>query len=215
MKIKLIIILLIGITSLGFSQNTDNFDRDKLKNYYLINKFNDTTQVHSETMRSEEIHCGFDLYDTKGRFTNKRVDPKDFKYLLFKNSEGRSIKLKSIPVKKIIKDCIKKNVFMEVLIENSDQDLKNGKVDFYSHKYTYMNSYEFGDSNFGEQGYSRDYAEDYYFKDMNGIHQINFNYQFKRFPKLLGKELYKKMKKSNKGEKQFLLDYFSEYNWKR
>lgn len=220
MKTKLTLILLIVITSLSFSQNTSNFDRDELKSYYLISKLNDTTKVYSETLKIEELHCGFILYDEKGRFTNKRVYPKQFKNLLFKNSEGKIVKLKSIPVKKRIKDCLDKVVFMEVLIENSDQALKNGKVDFYSHKYTYMKAYKYGfndlaSRNLGEQGFSRNYSEDYYFKDLNGIHQINFMNQFKRFPKILGKELYKKMKKSNKGEKQFLLDYFAEYNGKR
>jgi hypothetical protein len=62
------------------------------------------------------------------------------------------------------------------------------------------------------QGYKRVHSKIYYFKDLNGLHEINFKYQFKRFPKILGKKLYKEMMNSNKDQKQFLLDYFTEYN---
>ena len=212
MKTKLILTLLIGISTLSFSQNSSNIDRNKLRNYYLINKFNDTTQVYSETMKIEELHCGFDLYDKNGHSTNLSVNPELCKYLLFINSNGRTVKLKSVPVKKRIRGCLKKSVFMLVLIENSDQDFKNGKVDFYSHKYTHMDRYKFGAHEYAEIGVRRVSSEIYYFKDLNGLHQISFKYQFERFPKILGKKLYKKMIQSDKGEKQFLLDYFTEYN---
>jgi len=211
MKNKLLLTLLIGFSSLSFSQSLSNSDRNKLQNYYLINKFNDTTLVYSGSMSTEELHCGFKLYDKDGQLTDQRVNPEQFNYLLFVNSYGKTIKLKSFPTKKTIQECYNKNVFMFVLIENSDQDLKNGKVDFYSHEFTLMDPINFGEDVYG-QGYKRVHSKIYYFKDLNGLHEINFKHQFKHYPKILGKKLYKKMMNSSKDQKQFLLDYFTEYN---
>ncbi len=53
-----------------------------------------------------------------------------------------------------------------------------------------------------------------YFQNMDGLHIIDSKSDFKQFPKILGKELYREMKKSNKVKVQFLLDYFKLYNMK-
>src|SRR4030066_1354059 len=109
MKTKLLLTLLIGISSLSFSQSLSNSDSNKLQNYYLINKFNDTTLVYSGTMSTEELHCGFKISDKDGQLTDQRVNPEEFNYLLFINSDGKTIKLKSFPTKKTIQECYNKN----------------------------------------------------------------------------------------------------------
>jgi hypothetical protein len=132
--------------------------------------------------------------------------------LLFTNSDGKNIILKSLPFKTESAFMFYQhtNVFMSNLIENSEEDIEKGKVDFYMHEFTVGSPSSFGPNGFS--GFSPNLQQRYYFKDLNGLHQIKNKSQFKSFPEILGAELHKKMKNSDKEQKQFLLDYFTEYN---
>jgi len=208
-KIKIILFLSSLLTStLIFSQ----IDKSKLREYYLINKSNDTILVYGKKLPIERLQGGFRVFNKKGIKTKLKVNPDIFKYLLFTNSDEEKISLKSLPIKRILDFRINKstNVFMNILIENSEEEIEKGKVDFYMHKFTAAASP-------GANGFSNHSSGNvkiYYFKDSSGLHQITYKYQFISFPKILGKELYRKMEKSDKGQKQFLYDYFMEYNKK-
>jgi len=214
MKTKLFLTLLIGITSLSFSQGFSNSERAKIVNYYLINKLNDTIQV-SVTNPKRSFHCGFNIYNNNGQLKS-RVNPEHFNYLILENSLGETTKLKSLPNIKKTENCKNRNVFVPVLIENSDQDIKKGKVDFYCHEFTSNRTTVLSsDDSIIQKGSVLVHSKIFYFKDLNGLHIVkNYKYHFKRYPKILGKQLYKKMMRSDKGEKQFLLDYLTEYNRK-
>jgi len=211
MKTKFFLILLIGISSLCFSQVAYKTDKNKIIKYYLIDKFNDTTLV-SVTNPNIKVYCGFNIYDNKGLKVDE-VNPKNFKYLILENSLGETIKLKSIPAKKKKSYCKNKNVFVDVLIENSTYDLKKGKIDLYYHEFTNHRTFDSTNEFEIPKISSPVKSKIFYLKDINGIHEVkNFKYHFKRFPEILGKQLYEKMIRSDKNEKQFLQDYLIEYN---
>jgi len=206
-KIKIILFVIGLLTStLIFSQ----IDKSKLRKYYLINKFNDTIPAYGKILSIERLQAGFRVFDKNGNRTKHKVNPNTYKYLLFTNSDKKSIILKSLPIKRNFAFLDKKatNVFMNILIENSEEEIEKGKVDLYMHKFTAAGSQGAN----GFSGYSSGNVQTYYFKNLSGLHQITYKYQFKSFPKILGNELYKKMEKSDKGQKQFLFDYFTEYN---
>jgi hypothetical protein len=211
MKTKLLLITFIATVTLSFSQNTNSFERNKTVNYYLINKLNDTIIIPGKILPIINFQCGFTYNDTNEK--KIIVNPDFYKYLIYESESGESIKLKSLPKQKIIRFCDYKNNFMEVLIENSEEDLRNGKVDFYSHQFTsertVIDSYD--DSGISKSLMNED-TENFYLKDKNGMHQINSKSQFKQLPKILGKRVYREMMRSIKGQKQFLLDYITAYN---
>lgn len=222
MKHKLIILLLIGLSSLSHSQkiNDSNIDRTRFQDYYLVNKSNDTILVYGLISTINKLHDGFEVYDENGNTTNITVNPEYWDYLFFKNYDGKIVTLKSLPIKKaLLSDYYYKNVFMHVALKNSDVDIQNGKMNFYSCEFNVRSSssYRFA-SGVGEGDPDRagrisyNYIKAFYFKDINGFHLIKTKSDFKHFPKVLGKDLYKKMKKSSKGEKQFLFDYFTKHN---
>ena len=53
-----------------------------------------------------------------------------------------------------------------------------------------------------------------YFQYLDGLYIIESKSDFKQFPKILGKQLYREMKNSDKDKVQFILDYFTKYNMK-
>lgn len=207
MKTKLLLLSLLTST-LIFSQ----INEDRLRKYYLIDKLNDTSLVYGKILSNENLSGGFNMFDKNGNRVHQKVNPDTFKYLLFSNSDGKTTMLKSLPFKKepvfLLYDP--ENVFMSILIENSEEELKKGKVDFYIHEFTSGTPSSFGPNGFS--GYSPVNIQIYYFKDLNGLHQIKKKSQFKSFPEILGVELFKKMRKSDKEPKEFLLDYFTSYN---
>lgn len=216
MKIKLLQVLLIGISSFCYSQypeDSDYIHKTEIREYYLIDKLNDTALIYGEILPIEFLHDGFKIFDKSGNKTRQKVNPDSYKYLFYKNIEGSPIRLKSLP---IVKDLAFKmfydptNVFMNILIENPEEEIEKGKVDFYIHEFSVSSPSGFGPNGFYD--YSSKNIQIFYFKDSIGLHQIKNKSHFKSFPKILGKELHKKMKKSDKGKKQFLLDYFNEYN---
>lgn len=217
MKTKLLLALLIGCTSLSFSQKLQNLDNDKPIHYYLVNKENDTTITQGEIGGIEEIQRGFFILN-ENNGERQIVNPDNFNYLFLKNSEGKTFNLKSLPIerKKITlqkNNSIKnRNAFMTILIENSENDLKKGKLDLYLHEFAYDT--ETSNPYWDGEGEIRVKSNTFYFQDLNGLHQIYSKSDFKHFPKILGKNLYKKMMNSDKEKEQFLRDYFTEYNKK-
>jgi len=207
MKITLFILSLLTSTFI-YSQ----INESKYRKYYLIDKQNDTTLVYGKILSIENLQSGFGIFDKYGNKTQQKVNPDLFKYLLYNNLEKKNIVLKSLPLNKEPAFLFYEptNVFMSILIENSEEDIKEGKVDFYIHEFSVGSPSSFGPNGFS--GYTTNNLQRYYFKDLNGLHQINKKSQFKSFPELLGVELYKKMKKSDKEREQFLHDYFTEYN---
>lgn len=207
MKTKLLLFSLLTST-LIFSQ----INEDKLRKYYLIDKLNDTSLVYGKILSNENLSGGFAMFDKNGNRVHEKVNPDSFKYLLFSNSDGKTTMLKSLPFKKepIFLFYDSENVFMSILIENTEEELKKGKIDFYTHEFTAGSPSSFGPNGFS--GYTPVNIQIYYFKDLNGLHQIKNKSHFKSFPEILGVELYKKMKNSDKEQKEFLLDYFTAYN---
>lgn len=195
MKFKLILIFLL-ITVTVFSQK----NKTKFRKYRLINKYNDTV-VYGKKLSIEKLQKGFRIFDENGKKTKHKITPDmQFKYLSFIENNDTII-LKSL--KSIVHPTFYpyKNAFMSILIDNPNVELKKGKINFYVHSYN-MHSQMMG-------SYT---VSIIYFQDIKGMHRINHKYQYKKYPKILGKEKYKEMKKSKKGELGFLIDYFTEYN---
>lgn len=225
MKAKLLFIILIGITSLSYAQELQSLDNNKAIDYYAINKSNDSIVMEGEILPIQTIQKGLTFISET---ENKRINPNDFEYLLLKNSENKTFKLKSLPPKrKAINSGVKRNVFMTILIENSQRELEKGKLNLYLHEFISQKN----DGHLDNIGYPSDYIAQkriasgaprlynkgikhkiLYFQDLDGLHQIDSKSQFKNFPKILGKQLFKKMKKSTKDKEQFLRDYFTKYN---
>lgn len=210
MKLKLIFVLFIGIASLVHSQEYNAFDGTELRKYSILTEDNYAMLVYGPVVPSYELQKGFALYDEKDKYSNIFINPNEYKYISFINSDGTVVKLKSFPVESRIPDYGYKNVFMHVLVENSIEDLNNGKLDFYVHEFSHTVERNYG----FQQGYFMTYSKRYYFKDLNGMHQIDYKRQFELFPKVLGKQTYRSMKRSEKDKTQFLHDYFIEYNRK-
>lgn len=76
---------------------------------------------------------------------------------------------------------------MSIYINHPDKELKKGKINFYMHNY-----------NVHSQMLGSYTVSIFYFQDIKGMHQINYKYQFKRYPKLLGKKKWIEMKQSKK-----------------
>jgi hypothetical protein len=229
-KIILLILSLLTSTLIFSQRNETNFKeyylnnfndatlvyspikKSKHREYSLIDKLNDTTLVYGKILSIENLQSGFKIFDENGNKTKQKVNPDLFKYLLYHNRENKKIILKSLPLKREPAFLFYEptNVFMSILIENSEEDIEKGKIDFYIHEFSVGSPTSFGPNGFS--GYTTNDLQRYYFKDLNGLHQIKKKSQFKNFPELLGVELYKKMRKSDKERKQFLLDYFTEYN---
>ncbi|WP_117883236.1 hypothetical protein [Aureibaculum luteum] len=221
MKTNLFLYFFIGITTFSLAQDLSNSSNvSNTKIYTVITEKNDTMYVIGPKKSSlNSIHRGFDIYDRKGQQTGRMMIPINNKYIYYKDEYGNSIKLKSVPLEKKIKGVLFKSPFMFTLIENTKQDLKKGKVDFYYLRYTRQPMQETDisiENSTGRNPYKSTSLPkiNYYFKDSNGLHQIDSKRQFKLYPEILGKEVFKKMKQSNKNRKQFLLDYFTEYNKK-
>lgn len=218
MKTKLLFALVIGITSLNYSQELQSLDNNKLINYYLVNKSNDSTMIQGEILPIETIQRGFTFCDK----TDEKIaiNPNDFKYLFLKNSEGKTFNLKSLPFKrKTFSRVVPGNVFMTILIENSESELKKGKLNLYLHEFIYLKNQDYSQEQSVEwpSHMEKDIfikSKVLYFEDLDGLHQIDSKSQFKKFPKVLGKRLFKKMRNSSKEKEQFLLDYFTKYNMK-
>jgi hypothetical protein len=207
MKTKLLLLSLFT-SCIIFSQ----INGTKFEKYHLINKSNDTITVYGKKHTS--VGLGFKIYDINGKKTENEVNPDLYDYLIFTNSNNQKITLKSLPIKReaslIFHDST--NGFMNILIENSEKDLEKGKIDFYIHEFSIGSPSSFGSNGF--TGYTTNNVQRYYFKDLKGLHPIRNRSGYKKFRKLLGIELFKKMKKSNKEQGQFLFDYFTEYNKK-
>jgi len=205
MKLKLLLILAFTTITV-FSQK----NKQKFRRYYLVNKFNDTTIFLGKKKPLEKLEKGFRIFDSNYKRTKHKVTPdSNFKYLVYIDKD--TIKLK--PLKPKVKKFAYAytNAFMQVYIENSDKDIAKGKIDFYVHRYTVSSPGMMGPNGMMMGGVPN-VSEIYYFKDLKGLHRINYKYHFKRYPKLLGKEKWFEMQKSKKSDLQFLLDYFTEYN---
>ena len=225
MKTKLFFAIPIGFISLSYSQALQSIDEmnpniKKPINYYLVNKKNDTTLIKGEVLPIKTIQRGFVYITEKG--DKKTINPDNFTYLLMKNSEGKTLTLKSLPFKiKTFSRAVKKNAFMTVLIENSENQLKEGKLNLYLHDYIYLKNKVLSFEESVEWPSHMDLEKDQfiesktlYFQDLDGLHIIDSKSDFKQFPKILGKQLYKEMKNSDKDKVQFILDYFTKYNMK-
>ncbi|WP_117883232.1 hypothetical protein [Aureibaculum luteum] len=222
MKIKLFLALFMGLTIASYSQIALNpSDAHEPQKYTVITKENDTISVYGPKVNIDFINRGFEEYDKKGQPTGGQINPINDSKILYNDNDGKTITLKSVTLPKKISGVFFENPFMFSLIENSEQDLKKGKIDFYVLQYTKEPLIESQSdinqaSSEGRNYYKPKYAIKikYYFKDSNGLHQIDYKRQFKLYPEILGKEVFEKMKQSNKSRKQFLLDYFTEYNRK-
>lgn len=223
MKTKLFFAISIGIISLSYSQGLPSIDKLNSNNekptiYYLVNKKSDTTLIYGEILPIETIQRGFTYLTENG--DEKIINPDDFTYLLMKNSEGKTLTLKSLPFKrKTFSRAVKRNAFMTVLIESSESELKKGKLNLYLHDYIYLKNKVLSQEESVEwpSHMEKDQfieSKTLYFQDMDGLHIIDSKSDFKQFPKILGKQLYREMKNSYKDKVQFLFDYFTKYNMK-
>ncbi|SFC66838.1 hypothetical protein SAMN04489722_103118 [Algibacter lectus] len=212
MKMKILLAFFIGITVSSYSQ-----DVNYLWEYTLINKLNEDITVYGFELPVNKLHGGFAALDKTGKQTGVQINPDDFVYLIFKNSEGKVVRLKSLPFKNSIGSYMYSNAFMLTYIENLSEDMEQGKVNFYVHEFSDIRAYSFGDNGIeigGEsrQGYKRKYFKSFYFEDLYGLHKINNKSDFNKFPELLGKELYRKMRRSDMEYEDFLFNYFTNYN---
>ncbi|MCL5130497.1 hypothetical protein [Algibacter sp. L4_22] len=225
MKTKLFFAISIGFISLSYSQTLQSIDKlnSNIKrpiNYYLVNKKSDTTLIYGEILPIETIQRGF-VYLTENE-DKKKINPDDFTYLLMKNSEGKTLTLKSLPFKrKTFSRAVKRNAFMTVLIENSESELKKGKLNLYLHNYIYLKNKVLSQEECVEWPSHVNLEKDQfiesktlYFQYLDGLYIIESKSDFKQFPKILGKQLYREMKNSDKDKVQFILDYFTKYNMK-
>jgi len=206
MKLKLLALTLLT-TTIMFSQINYN----KLRKYYLVNKNNDTTFVYGKKLPIVKLQSGFTIFDDNGKRTFEKVNPDNFINLIYKLDNGEMKTLKSMPAIVHKSFYPYNNVFMTILIENTNEDLKKGKVDFYLQEHKGGSPGVMGPNGMFMGSFSVD-MKILYFKDTLGMHRINYKYHFKRYPKLLGKKLFKEMVKSKKDRIQFLTDYFNKYN---
>ena len=225
MKTKLFFAISIGFIFLSYSQALQGIDKlnSNIKrpiNYYLVNKKSDTTLIYGEILPIETIQRGFVYLTENG--DKRTINPDDFTYLLMKNSEGKTLTLKSLPFKrKTFSRAVKRNTFMTVLIENSENELKKGKLNLYLHNYIYLKIKDLSQEKCVEWPSHMNLEKDQfiesktlYFQYLDGLYIIESKSDFKQFPKILGKQLYREMKNSDKDKVQFILDYFTKYNMK-
>ncbi len=213
---KILLAFFIGITVSSYSQ-----DVNYLWEYTVINKLNEDITVYGFELPVNKLHGGFAALDKTGKQTGVQINPDDFEYLIFKNSEGEVVRLKSLPFKKSIRSHMYSNAFMITYIENLSADMEQGKINFYVHEFSEIRAYSYGYSGIynaieigGEvrQGNKRKYFKSFYFEDLYGLHKINNKSDFNKFPELLGKELYRKMRRSDMEYEDFLFNYFTNYN---
>ncbi|TXE07817.1 hypothetical protein ES711_10310 [Gelidibacter salicanalis] len=223
MKTRLFFAIAIAFISLGNSQEIQSINKLNSSNeqpiiYYLVNKKSDTTLIYGEKLPIRTIQRGFTYLNETG--DEKTINPDDFTYLLMKNSEGKTLTLRSLPFKrKTFSRAAKRNAFMTVLIENSESELKKGKLNLYLHDNIYLKSkvLPLEESVEWPSHMEKDQfieSQTIYFQDLDGLHIIDSKSDFKDIPKVLGKKLYREMKNSDKGKVEFLLDYFTNYNMK-
>jgi len=198
METKLFFLVCLSSFTL-LSQN----NKLELRKYNLINELGDTSIVYGKKLSIEKIQGGFKIFDEKGNKIKEKVTPDNFKYISYKLDNGKMEILKSLPAKVKLVAYSYKNAFMSILIEHSEQDLKRGKINLYIHTYKV---------HIKELGSGSHITGIVYFEDEKGTHRVNHKNHYKRYPKLLGIEIYKKMKKSGWGNLGFLYEYFTKHN---
>ena len=110
---KILLAFFIGITISSYSQEVNY-----LWEYTLINKLNEDITVYGFELPVNKLHGGFAALDKTGKQTGVSINPDDFEYLIFKNSKGEVVRLKSLPFKNSIGSYRYSNAFMLTYIEN-------------------------------------------------------------------------------------------------
>ncbi|NQX80617.1 MAG: hypothetical protein HRT66_01295 [Flavobacteriaceae bacterium] len=160
------------------------------------------------------------MYNENGKKARWKVGPKNRDYLYYKGDDGEDVLMRSLYDGE-------KHVFMKVLIENTEEELAEGKMDLYV--YNYIGNY--GNPMFGGMGMPGNFfmcngfmslmkmyvnyvsPGNYVFclRNKGKLYKVWKRSDFKKYPELLDKGLYKRMRRSKDSEK-IMLEYFSKYN---
>lgn len=208
MRIQFILTLFLGISVAGLSQPYTTNHKTAVTEYTVINNDYDIVNVNGPV--APDLWNGFEIFNENGEGLDSFISPNDYKYIIYKDANDSVITLKSF----LIQDnSVSYKVFMHALIENSEEDLKTGKIDLYLYQYSDMTERNENVHENIQHGYFTVHHTNYYIKDMNGLHRIDYKNQFKEFPTVLGLSTYKAMKRSN-DKKQFLYNHLTQYNQK-